>query len=41
VHIRLAQPETAPVVLEEAIGALDPDAAKQRACYLADQASLR
>jgi hypothetical protein len=37
VHIRLAQPEAAHAVLEEAIGALDPDAAKQRACYLADQ----
>jgi tetratricopeptide (TPR) repeat protein len=40
VHIRLAQPETAHAVLEEAIGALDPDAAKQRACYLADQATV-
>jgi hypothetical protein len=39
VHIRLAQPATAHVVLEEAIGALDPDTAKQRACYLADQAA--
>jgi hypothetical protein len=27
-------------VLDEAIGALDPDAAKQRACYLADQATV-
>jgi hypothetical protein len=27
-------------VLEEAIGALDPDAAKQRACYLADRATV-
>ena len=40
VHIRLAQPETAHAVLEEAIGALDPDAAKQRACYLADRATV-
>ncbi|HTE68585.1 MAG TPA: helix-turn-helix transcriptional regulator [Actinomycetes bacterium] len=40
VHIRLAQPDTAHAVLEEAIGALDPDAAKQRACYLADQATV-
>jgi tetratricopeptide (TPR) repeat protein len=40
VHIRLAQPETAHAVLEEAIGALSPDAAKQRACYLADQATV-
>jgi ATP/maltotriose-dependent transcriptional regulator MalT len=40
VHIRLAQPETAHAVMEKAIGALDPDAAKQRACYLADQATV-
>jgi tetratricopeptide (TPR) repeat protein len=40
VHIRLAQPETAHTVLEEAMGALDPDAAKQRACYLADRATV-
>jgi transcriptional regulator with XRE-family HTH domain len=40
VHIRLAQPETAHAALTEAIGALDPDAAKQRACYLADQATV-
>jgi hypothetical protein len=40
VHIRLAQPEAAHTVLEEAIGALDPDAAMQRACYLADQATV-
>jgi tetratricopeptide (TPR) repeat protein len=40
VHIRLAQPEAAHAVLEEAIGALNPDAAKQRACYLADQATV-
>jgi hypothetical protein len=40
VHIRLAQPAMAHAVLEEAIGALDPDAAKQRACYLADQAAV-
>jgi tetratricopeptide (TPR) repeat protein len=41
VHIRLAQPETAHAVLEEAIGALSLDAAKQLACYLADQATVR
>jgi len=40
VYIRLAQPEIAHAVLDEAIGALDPDAAKQRACYLADQATV-
>ena len=40
VHIRLAQPDTAHAVLEEAIGALDPDAAKQRACYLARVSGL-
>jgi tetratricopeptide (TPR) repeat protein len=40
VHIRLAQPEAAHAVLEEAMGALDPDAAKQRACYLADRATV-
>jgi transcriptional regulator with XRE-family HTH domain len=40
VHIRLAQPHAAQAVLEEAISALDPDAAKQRACYLADQATV-
>jgi hypothetical protein len=40
VHIRLAQPETAHTVLEEAMGAVDPDAAKQRACYLADRATV-
>ena len=40
VYICLAQPEIAHAVLDEAIGALDPDAAKQRACYLADQATV-
>jgi hypothetical protein len=40
VHIRLAQPEAAQAVLQEAIGALDQDAAKQRACSLADQAMV-
>jgi ATP/maltotriose-dependent transcriptional regulator MalT len=40
VHIRLAQAEPAHAVLEDAIGGLDPDAAKQRACYLADQATV-
>jgi tetratricopeptide (TPR) repeat protein len=40
VHIRLAQPDSAHTVLEEAIGALNPEAAKQRACYLADRATV-
>jgi tetratricopeptide (TPR) repeat protein len=40
VHIRLAQPKPAHAVLEEAIGTLNPEAAKQRACYLADQATV-
>ena len=40
VYIHLAQPEAAQAVLEEAVGALDSDAAKQRACYLADQATV-
>jgi len=40
VYIHLAQPEAAQAVLEEAVGALDPGAAKQRACYLADQATV-
>jgi tetratricopeptide (TPR) repeat protein len=40
VHIRLGQPETAHAVLEEAMGALSQDATKQRACYLADQATV-
>jgi transcriptional regulator with XRE-family HTH domain len=40
VHIQLAQPQTAHDVLEEAIDALSPDAAKQRACYLADRATV-
>ena len=40
VYIRLAQPQAAQAVLEEAVEALDQDAAKQRACYLADQAMV-
>jgi tetratricopeptide (TPR) repeat protein len=40
VYLRLAQPDAAQAVLEEAVGALDQDAAKQRACYLADQAAV-
>jgi tetratricopeptide (TPR) repeat protein len=40
VHILLAQPDRAHTVLEQAIGALDPEAAKQRACYLADRARV-
>ena len=40
VYIRLAQPQAAQAVLEEAVEALDLDAAKQRACYLADQAMV-
>jgi tetratricopeptide (TPR) repeat protein len=40
VYLRLAQPEAAQAVLEQAVGALDQDAAKQRACYLADQATV-
>ena len=40
VHILLTQPDRAHTVLEEAIGALDPEAAKQRACYLADRARV-
>jgi ATP/maltotriose-dependent transcriptional regulator MalT len=39
VYIRLAHPQAAQAVLEEAVGVLDPEAAKQRACYLADQAT--
>jgi ATP/maltotriose-dependent transcriptional regulator MalT len=40
VHILLTQPDRAHTVLEEAIGALEPEAAKQRACYLADRARV-
>lgn len=39
-HLRLAQPQAAHAVLEEAIAALSPEAARQRACYLADQAAV-
>jgi transcriptional regulator with XRE-family HTH domain len=38
--IRLGDPETAQTVLDEAIKALPSQAAKQRACYLADQAMV-
>jgi ATP/maltotriose-dependent transcriptional regulator MalT len=40
VHILLTQPDKAHTVLEEAIGALEPEATKQRACYLADRARV-
>jgi len=39
-HLRLNQTEAAHFILEEAIAALSPDAAKQRACYLADRATV-
>lgn len=39
-RIRLNQPDAAQASLDEAITALTPDAAKQRACYLADQATV-
>jgi tetratricopeptide (TPR) repeat protein len=39
-HLRLDQTDAAHFVLEEAITALSPDAAKQRACYLADRATV-
>jgi tetratricopeptide (TPR) repeat protein len=38
--IRLGDPETAQTVLDKAIKALPSQAAKQRACYLADQAMV-
>jgi tetratricopeptide (TPR) repeat protein len=40
VHLRLDQTPAAHGSLEEAIVALSPDAAKQRACYLADRATV-
>jgi transcriptional regulator with XRE-family HTH domain len=40
VRIRLGDPETAQTLLDAAIAALPSQAAKQRACYLADQATV-
>jgi tetratricopeptide (TPR) repeat protein len=40
VHLRLDQTPAAHGILEQAITALSPDAAKQRACYLADRATV-
>lgn len=40
IHLRLDQPQAAHFILEEAIAALSPDAGKQRACYLADRATV-
>jgi tetratricopeptide (TPR) repeat protein len=39
-RIRLGDPEAAHRILDQAIDALPADAAKQRACYLADQATV-
>jgi transcriptional regulator with XRE-family HTH domain len=39
-HLRLNQPEAAHGILGQAIATLPFDAAKQRACYLADQATV-
>jgi hypothetical protein len=39
-HIRLRHPRAAHIDLEDAIRALSPDAAKQRACFLADRATV-
>jgi tetratricopeptide (TPR) repeat protein len=39
-RIRLGDPETAQQVLDQAMATLPAEAAKQRACYLADQASV-
>jgi hypothetical protein len=39
-RIRLGDPEAAQRILDQAIDALPADAAKQRACYLADQATV-
>jgi transcriptional regulator with XRE-family HTH domain len=39
-RIRLGDPETAQTLLDQAIKALPSQAAKQRACYLADQAMV-
>jgi|SRR5918996_3657782 tetratricopeptide (TPR) repeat protein len=39
-HIRLGDPEAAQQILDQAIDALPAEAAKQRACYLADQAAV-
>jgi tetratricopeptide (TPR) repeat protein len=40
IRIRLGDPETAQTLLDAAIAALPSQAAKQRACYLADQATV-
>ncbi len=40
IHLRLDQTHAAHGILEEAIASLNPDAAKQRACYLADRATV-
>jgi tetratricopeptide (TPR) repeat protein len=40
IHLRLDRTSAAHSILEEAIAALSPDAAKQRACYLADRATV-
>jgi tetratricopeptide (TPR) repeat protein/DNA-binding XRE family transcriptional regulator len=40
IRIRLGDPETAQTLLDEAIVALPSQAAKQRACYLADKATV-
>jgi len=39
-RIRLGDPETAQRILDQAIAELPAEAAKQRACYLADQATV-
>ena len=39
-RIRLGDPEAAQQILDQAIEALPAEAAKQRACYLADQATV-
>jgi transcriptional regulator with XRE-family HTH domain len=40
-RIRLGHPETAQRILDQAIATLPAEAAKQRACYLADQATVQ
>ena len=39
-RIRLGDPEAAQWILGQAIAMLPAEAAKQRACYLADQATI-
>jgi hypothetical protein len=39
-RIRLGDPEAAQRILDQAIDALPAEAAKQRACYLADKATI-